>query len=302
MSDSPEQDKDALLQELVTALVEDVAHGYRITPQDAADLIMPMVAKDRALVEAMARKQDLRELRRMRVYKDMAKAAKKTVYAHLRRYKRDDDIISDLTLQLEALSPGEDPQAAHAAIEGILAAHVSTSERLEHRDQYIDTLSPYLSAAHSVLDVGAGVMPLLLPFQQFPGLTRYFAVDKDEEAMRAVNAYARWAGLEQLEACRWSISEGWEPLSHKFGTAEFDLGLMMKVVPVVARIESESRDVLAETPAARLIVSGSAHALAKRQRISQREELTIRSFCKTFDLKVLNRHETEDEVFLVIER
>lgn len=294
--------KTALIEAVVAELAGDAARSYRIDLEAAKAVIAPLVQADLAMLEAMSRKGELKELRRMRAYKDAAKTARRAVYTHLRRYKREEGVIAEATARLEAVAPGQDHAAAREAVETILAAHVSTAERLGHRDAFFEALAPHLAGARTVLDVGAGVMPLMFPFEHFAGLQRYLALDKDRDAMRAVRASAGSAGLDLLEAQEWAISDGWDALADRIGPKEFDVALLLKLIPVVSRIEPKHLDVLASTPATTLIASGSVHALAKRQSIMHREAGSIRLFCTKYGFSVVDRFKTEDEVFFVIRK
>jgi len=53
--------------------------------------------------------------------------------------------------------------------------------------------------------------------------------------------------------------------------ARCDLGLLLKVVPVVRRQSPELLPVLAAIPADRLVISGCRNAMAKRRDIERRE-------------------------------
>ena len=285
---------------LIRDLAEAIAAAYTIDVDAAAERITPLIERDRLLQQALAEHSDLAEIRRMRVFRNAEKAVRKHVYNYLRRYRRADDSGTAALDTLEALAPGEAPETAGRAIRAICESHVSTAERLPALAEFQAILASAAGAATSILDVGAGVLPLLFPFAACPKLECYCALDKDKFAMRAVRAFARWSGLAQLAARDWSIAEGWGAALSSDRT-EFDLALLLKIVPVVARQEPQLLDVLAETPARRLLITGSKQAMTKRKAIAKRENAAIRSFIERFGLTVRAQVETTDELgFLVV--
>ena len=302
MSGKSDPIKETLVDEVVAELAEDAARTYRIDPEAAKEVIAPLIQADLALSKALSSKGELKELQRMRAYKDAAKKTRRAVYTHLRRYKREEGTIAEATARLEAVPPGSKPAVVTEAVEAILAGHASTAERIGHRDAFIEAISTHLSGVCSVLDVGSGVMPLMFPFHRFPDIQRYFAIDRDKEAMSAVNAFAGSINLDRLVAQYWAISDGWDELSDHIGREMFDVAFLFKLVPVVSRIESKHLDVLANTPARTLIVSGSVQALAKRQTIMQREAGAINTFANDFGFRIVSRFKTSDEIFFVMRR
>jgi hypothetical protein len=62
------------------------------------------------------------------------------------------------------------------------------------------------------------------------------------------------------------------------GQAAFDIALMLKLIPVVARQSRELLSTLEQTPARRWIVTGSTTGLAKRTSILRREQTILRRF------------------------
>ncbi len=290
-----------LTARLIGELARSIAKSYRIDSETAAKEIAPLLENDRALQRALAEKRNIREVQRMRVFKVAEKAARKHVYTHLRRYKRADSRLAEAVRTLDGLAPGQAAEAAEGAIRTICEAHVSTAERLPSIGAFHKVLAAEAKAATSILDVGAGVFPLLFPFDTCPALDCYLAVDKDAVAMRAVRAFARWRGGSLLQALEWSISEGWDPVM-RAGRVEFDLALLSKLVPVVARQEPHLLPVLAKTPARKLLITGSKEALAKRQVIMHRERGCIMSFIEDYGLTLDARFETVDEIGFIVSR
>jgi Ribosomal RNA methyltransferase (FmrO) len=296
-SDAP----DRLTACLIKSLAASIATAYKIDADTAAEQIAPLIALDRPLQQALAEHSDLAAIRRLRVFKNAEKAARKHVYNYLRRYRQVDTGGAAALSALEGLAPGEAADAAQHAIRAICETHVSTAERLSSLPQLQTVLAATLGDVAGVLDVGAGVFPLLFSFRACPKLECYRAIDKDKFAMRAVRAFARWSGLAVLSALDWSIADGWDAVVPA-GRTEFDLALLLKVVPVVTRQEPRLLDVLAKTPARRLLITGSKQAMAKRQTIAHREKAAIRSFVDRYGLTIRDQFETADEIGFLVTR
>jgi hypothetical protein len=292
---------DRLTACLIENLARSIAAAYKIDADTAAEQIAPLIELDRPLQQALAEHPDLAAIRRMRVFKNAEKAARKHVYNYLRRYRRADAGGAAALSTLEGLAPGEAPDAAQRAIRAICETHVSTAERLSSLAQLQTILAAVAGDVAGVLDVGAGVFPLLFLFRACPKLECYRAIDKDKLAMRAVRAFARWRGLAALSALDWSLADGWDAVLPP-GRTEFDLALLLKVVPVIARQEPRLLDVLAKIPARRLLITGSKQAMAKRRAIAHREKAAIRSFVDRYGLTVRDQFETADEIGFVVTR
>jgi len=290
-----------LTARLIRDLADSIAVAYTIDADAAAERITPLIERDRLLQQALAEHPDLAEIRRMRVFRNAEKAARKHVYDYLRRYRRADDSGHAALNTLEALAPGEAPETAHRPIRAICESHASTAERLPALTEFQAILALAAGEATSILDVGAGVLPLLFPFEACPKLECYCALDKDKFAVRAVRAFARWSELANVTARDWSMADGWEEVLSP-DRREFDLALLLKIVPVVARQEPQLLGVLAATPARRLLITGSKQAMAKRKAIAHRENVTILSFIDRFGLTVCDQFETADELGFVVIR
>lgn len=299
MTEPTSDASDLLTACLIKNLAASIAAAYNIDADTAAEQIAPLIALDRPLQQALAEHPDFAAIARLRVFKNAEKAARKHVYNYLRRYRRADAGGAAALDVLEALTPGEGADIAARATRAVCEAHVSTAERLPSLTELQAILIAIAGEAVSILDVGAGVFPLLFPFRACPKLECHRAVDKDKFAMRAVRAFARWNGLAILSALDWSIADGWDAVLPP-GRTEFDLALLLKVVPVVARQEPRLLEVLAKTPARRLLITGSKQAMAKRQAIAHREAAVIRSFADRYGLTICDQFETADEIGFVV--
>lgn len=282
------------LAALASEAAEEIAARYRIDPAAARATIAELWGKNRKLLAAAAEGEAASKLRRRRVVKDATRDAARTIYYELRRYRRDDEELATLAGRFDELDPpGRGDGAAHALCRALAAAHVSTAERLGHETELHEAIAAHLRGASSVLDVGSGVHPLLFPFERF-SVQRYLALDRDVHSIAALEAYARWRTDGVLEPRRWSLAEGWPP------DERFDVALLLKVVPVVARQEEQLLPLLAQAPARVLVVTGSRQAMAHRRDIAKRELGVLQRFATQTGRTLIAELETTDEVGLLL--
>ncbi len=287
---------------LASELSRSISRKYRVAPEDAVGQILDIWANDAALQEVAAQSQSLEQIKRTRAYKDASKDASKRIYYGLRRYRHDDAAMQAAVTELEALAPRSEAGRAGALMQRIATEHASTAERTDHLDLFWNALLAGIGDARSLIDIGSGVLPILFPFERAPALECYAAADRDPAAVRALTAQARWRGDGRLLAMRWDISQGWAPVLAAADRREFDVALMLKLVPVVARQQPSLLDVLAQVPARRIVATGSRESMVKRKDIQRREAHTLDAFIRDFGFRVTGRFETPDEFGLIAER
>jgi hypothetical protein len=295
-----------VLARLASALAEDVVRRYRIDVDAAQRLILDEWAKDEPLRQQAAKDDDPARLARTRAYKQAADRAKTKIYYHLRRYRQDDAGLHDAAARLRALAAAgataSDPGAV-AIRDAVVAAHVSTRERLEELQAFWAALFELVPAPSSILDLGCGVMPLLYPFDGAGrATTRYLALDRDAVAVEIVDAWAPLLGGARLHAQPWSLADGFRGIAGPEAGGGFALALALKLVPVVARQEREHLAILAQAPAPRLLVTGAKQAMVKRRAIDRREERVLRSFAADHGLAIVGTLDTQSELGLLLAR
>lgn len=295
-----DEEIQVLLEQLVAEISDGAARTYRLEPEKAAELISPVLAGNKELLSALSRESDLKRLYRMRVVKDAVAASRRAVYFGLRRYRKDEQSMLASIEALESIEPRTQCKLLSDALTGITSNHVSTAERLGHVEETIKEIFDQSDNAGRILDVGSGVFPLLVPLDSYPGLETYVALDRDQMAIRALQAYSTWRADGKLIAKNWTIADGWEP-AIKQGN-RFDIALLLKVVPVVERRDPELLKILADVPANRLVVTGSREAMVKRRNITHREAAILSDFSERFGFRVTRRFETSDEVGMVLDR
>lgn len=296
-------DDEGLLDRLAEDLAAVVANRYRIREEEAVAAILGIWSRRPALVEAARRAVDSDDLKRQRVYREAADAAKKDVYNKLRRYRSQQNAADSALALLTKVPTGAPKSDWIAASRAVAAAHISTAERLPHLAEFYERLTGLIGSPCSVLDVGSGVLPLVVPFDgEFSNVSQYWALEKDAPSIAAIRELARIRDDGRLHPLLWDLAEGW-PAAHAQGMPQrFEIGFLLKVVPVVARHSDTLPEVLAATPADRLLVSGSRIAMAKHQDIERREVRLLRRFFGEYDLKELASFRTPDEIAFLVER
>ncbi len=143
-----------------------------------------------------------------------------------------------------------------------------------------------------------------------PGVEEYVALDRDGKCIAAMEKLAeRWKAFQVVLLRQWDFKTGWSSVPEVAGVPEvgvtdptFDLALMLKVVPVVARQELELLEVLASVPARRVIVSGARESMTKRRSIAKRERGVIERFLEESGFSISEEVEFESEVALLGEK
>lgn len=267
------------LLEIVTA---DLCARYRIEPAAARASAAEELAKTPAVAQAAREAISFERLKRQRIYKTFIQALRKKVYYDLRRYHGGETLA-----EIDLTKPD--------GVEAALQQHASTRERLAHIEAVWVGLRPHLAAARSVLDIGGGIFPLMAPFAELPDLERYHLLDRDAAAVDCVRNFAVAQNISQLRADQWTLGESWPPLP-------FDLALLLKFVPVIARQERERLPMLAQVPAQKIILSGAKISLTKTASIERRERALLHRFLETTRFDKISEFNTDDEIFLIAER
>jgi 16S rRNA (guanine(1405)-N(7))-methyltransferase len=282
---------------LVPDVVEKTVKEYRISRGEAERIVHDSFVANRQLKDVALRQDSADKLRRTRVFKEAVTEAKRRVYYRLRAYKSDDMELAGWVASLQAMSL-ETPFAERERVRiSILNGHASTRERLDNEREFYQRLFAAVEPPRFVLDVGCGVHPLMFPFAA-PGarsVERYVAVDNDARVIECVEAYSHLRGDGKIIAFPWSIADGWEYLLERAGRTEFDLALLMKVVPVVHRQQRELLSLLSETPAHAWLLTGSSVSMTKKTSIERREKGVLREFLKLTNREIKHQFSVGEE-------
>lgn len=298
--------QDQALLPLARAIAEGIAAAYRISPEDALPLVLRTIAGDARFRRAVGEAAGEAALKRTAAYKQLVGAARKAVYYHLRQYRAAGTRFEAALEALRKLGDGaapSPPALCDARALEVARAHVSTAERFADRDAFAALLAEACPEARTIVDVGSGVLPLLLG-ASLPALRldRYLALDRDAQAVAAIELYARLRGWPWLGARRWSLEEGWDALGGVVPAGGADLGLLLKVVPVIARQAPALLPILAATPARTLIVTGASESMTKRQSIERRERRLVEGFLERHGFAIRRSFDLAGEVGYVAAR
>ncbi|MBM3214277.1 hypothetical protein FJZ36_05125 [Candidatus Poribacteria bacterium] len=292
---------DMAVDERFDAVVEResaaICDAYRISAERAASIVRACLDTRLDLRQQIASAGDESSVRRTAAYRAFVKAARRAVYYALRRYREDDEAFAALIDALADAEEREPPASVEALATELRRRHVSTAEREPHLDAFLAQIDEEMDAACTVIDVGCGCFPLSLSPGWMARITRYVAMDRDAACIRALEAYARATGWSGLEPRRERIGERpWSDFQ-----CSFDIGLLLKLVPVMARSEPDRLGDLASVPARRLIVTANCGAMARHTSIRGREKRILDRFVEQSGRAVVRSIEVPTEFGYVLE-
>lgn len=105
-----------------------------------------------------------------------------------------------------------------------------------------------------------------------------------------------------MHPVEWSLNQGWAAAHDAGLPRRSDVAFLLKIMPLIARQSSTLLRGLAQTPAERLVISGSRVAMTRHQDIEGRETRILRRFFADQALRELGRFRTPDEVVFLVHR
>ena len=280
----------ALEKEVVELLANESAGTYKmdyalILKLLAEELLLPKNAGFRTRLNSV---NTLRDVQRLSEYKAFRKNVRGNLYQKLRQYKTSSSSINEILTRLIESEGNEVP----LLINQLLEEHISTRERLPHKDEFIEYMSSDIKPGSILIDIGCGFNPLLFPTEFFERLSCYIAVDKDSEATEIVRVFAQKCNIPNLRAFTWDISSGVAALNELTGLDHYDVAVLLKVVPVVNRADQTHNNdkhalpVLGSFPASRFLATVSRESMTKYESIEKRETATLRQFVHTYGFNI----------------
>ncbi len=296
-----------LAMEVVSAIVNGALKKYKIQRDRAVDIVMETMQKHPKFLQLLGKvncqETSLNKILRTRSYHEVNRKARHRIYYELRQYNKNIDIQKSLinSLNQAALHPSE--SECRPIIDRLVRTHISTRERLNNLDYFYDRLFYFIGEPRSIVDVGCGFHPLLFPFGE-KGKGRsvhcYAALDKDPITIAALAAFSGIVGSDVLRPLNWNIKDGWEVVINQTNIRQFDVACLMKLVPVVFRIEQDLVGFLLETPAKTWVITGSKISMTKYENIERRERRIIAMFIERAGKAVVNEFSTGDEFCMIV--
>jgi 16S rRNA (guanine(1405)-N(7))-methyltransferase len=150
-----------------------------------------------------------------------------------------------------------DDERWRALLVAAMGVHSSTAERIDELPALWEGIRAAVGPIGSVLDLGCGLGPLMLPWSGLPPDVRWLGIDVDEVVCAAVSRAlaARHPGVEvrAADARSAAVSEA------------FDLALLLKLVPTLDQLEPGSGAALvARVPAQAVALSFPSRTLGGR--------------------------------------
>lgn len=266
-------------EDLLRREAESIAVRYRVSIEEAEAALGEAFAAAPELACRVRHRHAQEDVSRWRDYREVIRKCRKELYYGLRQYYRAPASVERLVEEFEReAEAAARPERIEELRQELLAAHTSTRERLQHYAEFYERFFELVGAPSTLLDVGCGMHPLSYPFAGRGELTElYVALDMDRRAIRALRAYARLVGTGRLVTMQASLEDRtWAerlPCS-----APFELAVLLKVVPVLSRLDRAAVEGLAEAPARRLLLSGSRESMTRRQSIQARERGVLKRF------------------------
>jgi 16S rRNA (guanine(1405)-N(7))-methyltransferase len=136
------------------------------------------------------------EIERHKRIKTVEKAVRRRLHLIVAAHLGDPDYDQAEAALAEAYAQG--PEQARAACRAILAAHVSTRERLPLLDAFYPALWALTGTPRVVLDVACALHPLALPWMGLAAEARYYAYDLQRRRVTFLNRFFALAGRPPL--------------------------------------------------------------------------------------------------------
>jgi 16S rRNA (guanine(1405)-N(7))-methyltransferase len=102
------------------------------------------------------------------------------------------------TKMIEEAFASRDMPTIKSACTQLLAAHISTRERLAILDEFYPRLFAITGKPQTILDLACGLNPLTFPWMDLSSEVQYYAYDIHQPRVRFINHFFTLAGLSPL--------------------------------------------------------------------------------------------------------
>jgi len=283
-----------LPDELIDQEVKFICNRYKMGPESVKKIINETLQKHPKLIKKIQTINN-QDLTRLNAYKCFIKEVKKTIYYQLRQYHQDVASENNLKQRLADEKNG----LSENLLKDLLASHVSSKERLPYYDDFYSQLFALIDSPQTIVDIGCGLNPLSYPFKKSASLKNYLAIDKDSSVINVLQQFAHHLQPIQLKPVCMEISDiVWSDFL--FQSTQFDLAIMLKLIPVIHRQSKSAMTQLCQVPAKRIILTGNIEAMTRRENIRRREEQVLRNFIKMMGRDILGYIQIDNEFGMMI--
>lgn len=321
MTNEPPWDSE-LGQLLLNELIEKCLKKYKIDEDRATEIAIETIQKHpkffqfRELLDTTPLDPtSYKKILKTSLYDDICRRVKQNIYYELRQYNKNSELQKTLidslkndflhSDHLEHVKIENQAEKVRAAFQELIKYHISTRERLPESEYFYSQVLQWAGDIKTIIDIGCGLNPLLFPFTaEGVDIRTYAALDKDAICIDTLSTYTLFSELPGQNAIRpflWNIAEGWKPIRETLNIQQFDAAFLMKVVPVISRIERKLLDILSLTPAKTWFISGSKVSMTKYLKIESRERKFIHTFIQNSGKKIIGEFATADEFCFVVE-
>ncbi len=290
--------KDKKIEDIKNIIVENIVKKYPVDKLQAEQLVKYVIQRNPKFLKLINKKDiKIEDILRTRIFKDIQKKSSQLCYYKLRQYKKEPSDWNILSKDLKEAISQKSKNKIKKIAEEISKFHISTEERFEENDIFYNKILKIVKQPKSIIDIGCGANPLIFPFQKFKKLDFYLALDNDKKIIDVLSSFSLTIQNTKLLPIQWDLKEGWSRIKE---LGNFDLALMMKLVPVILRQERNLTEVLAKTPAKKWVITGSKFSLVKREDIELREKKIIKNFIKKSNKKILDSFSMENEFVFIV--
>lgn len=291
-----------LVRELISIIVDKALKKYKIDRDTSTRIVIEILEGHPKFLRLLESGPTLKEVLKSRFYSEVATNARRKIYYELRQYSQNLEIRESLIDGLKQI-PLQAPETAYRDILSQLCqSHISTKERHSAGEVFYSELFKYIGRPTSIVDVGCGIHPLLFPFKkEGKDVSHYTALDKDKISVSAVDAFSRILGRDILHAVNWNIKDNWRGVKKTVGIDLYDTAFLMKLVPVVYRIERRLVEILLDTPARVWVITGCKTSMTKYVDIEKRERRFINQFIRLSGKKIIGEFAAGNEFCIVVE-
>lgn len=278
------------LNQIIRYEVSRIIKRYKIDKQDAEIFLQDELESTPEIQKLVSEKLTFKQIKIRSVYKEFIKEVRKKIYYQLRTYYPSFEEKGRIEIK-------DVDNLTEETILRILKTHVSTSERMSSRKKFNQFWIENFKEVESIIDVGCGVFPLMFPFGEFNQLEKYHAIDNDSYAIDVLDKYSKLLDGVDLESFDLDLKD----LLWKNFENNYDLAIMLKLVPVIARQDREHLEKLFNVPAKKVVVSASKESMTKKVDISAREDAVLNRFIDNSGRKIIRKFSFGKEFGYVLE-